>query len=154
MVKKIKEYFESHKLTLSTCESATCGALASMLAEEAGISSFYKGGIVSYAKETKINLVGVDLKIIEDKGTISAETAKELARKTNQLLNTHVCLSVTGNAGPSGDENKEVGLFYVGVAVNDFCFAKEMQISDKGRLKNRIEMAFDALAYLSKILEK
>ncbi|MCV3743436.1 CinA family protein [Ureaplasma sp. ES3154-GEN] len=154
MIKKLVEYLKKNRLTLSTCESATCGALASMLAEESGISSFYKGGIISYAKETKINVVGVDPDIIAQTTTISIETAKEMALKTNKLLNTQIALSITGNAGPTGDENKEVGLFYVGIAVNDFALAKEFRIADKGRSKNRLEMAFDALAYLSSILEK
>lgn len=108
--------------TISSCESFTGGLFASSLSSIPGISSVFKGSIVSYSDEVKINIVGIDQELILKYGAISEEVAVEMARNTQSLLNTDICISFTGNAGPNPMEGKEVGLCYIAVVMFDEVF--------------------------------
>lgn len=69
------------------------------------------------------------------------------------LMNSDLCISITGNAGPSGDEEKPVGLFYVGVAIMDIILVKEYRIDSTNRDYNRFKIALEATQYLIEILK-
>jgi PncC family amidohydrolase len=108
--------FELNK-TISSCESFTGGLFASSLTSISGISSVYKGSVVSYSNEVKIDVLGINHNLIQEFGAISEQVAIEMALSTKRLLNTDICISFTGNAGPNPMEGKEVGLCYIAVAV-------------------------------------
>lgn len=103
--------------TISSCESFTGGLFASSLTSIPGISSVYKGSVVSYSNEVKINVLGINHNLIQEFGAISEQVAIEMALSTKRLLNTDICISFTGNAGPNPMEGKEVGLCYIAVVV-------------------------------------
>lgn len=154
VTKELVDLLKEKKLKLSVCESASCGALASSIGEIPGASSVFVGGIVSYTNLIKEKIVGVSKKILEEYGAISAQTAYEMCKQTNLLMNSDLCISITGNAGPSGDEEKPVGLFYVGVAIMDIILVKEYRIDSINRDYNRFKIALEATQYLIEILKK
>lgn len=121
--------------TISSCESFTGGLFASSLSSIPGISSVFKGSIVSYSDEVKINIVGIDQELILKYGAISEEVAVEMARNTQSLLNTDICISFTGNAGPIPMEGKEVGLCYIAVVMFDEVFVYCLEFNGS---RNRI----------------
>ena len=132
---------KERRLRLSVCESASCGALPSSIGEVAGASSVFAGGFISYSNEVKIKLVGVSEKTIFKYGAVSEQTAKEMCLQTNQKFNTDIAISITGNAGPQGSENKEVGLFYIGIAIKDFAIVKKVTLNSNERTFNRFSIA-------------
>lgn len=108
------------KLTVATCESMTGGLLANKLVEIEHASSVFLGGYVSYSKKSKINIVGVNEKIVTNYGTISQQCADEMAKKTQAKFNSDIAISITGNASlKNPDENKQSGIAYITIYIFD-----------------------------------
>lgn len=118
-MEEIKEYFINHKLTLGSIESFTGGLFASTVTKVPGASNFFKGSIVTYATEEKERLLGISHEDVEKYGVVSKEIAEQMAVYGRDLLDVDVCISFTGNAGPTAMENKKVGQIYIGLATRD-----------------------------------
>ena len=107
-------------LTLGSVESLTGGLFSSSFTSIPGASSIYKGSLITYSAEEKINLAHVDKKVIDEHGVVSEETVVEMARNGKDVLGVDVCVAITGNAGPTSDiDNKPVGEVHIAVAVNN-----------------------------------
>ena len=101
--------------TLVTAESCTGGGIGQALTAVAGSSSVYKGGIISYCNELKSNLLNVNKVLLEEYGAVSAPVAEAMAAGAREKLNADVAVSVTGLAGPDGDDyGNPVGTVYIG----------------------------------------
>ena len=112
--------------TLVTVESLTGGMIGSVLTSVPGASAVYKGGIVSYVNEVKEQILGVDDSVLRSCGAVSMETAAQMASGARKLLKADYAVSVTGLAGPAGDEfGHEVGTVYIGFASAEETFARE-----------------------------
>lgn len=148
--KIIYEYLLKNNLSISFCESASAGALTSMFCEVEGISQVFKGSIVSYANEIKENIINIPKDIINKHGAVSEIVAEYMAKNTAKLLNTDICISITGNAGSNVIENKKPCLYYVGIFIVDKTEVFEIQLENKERNYNRFNIAFWAL---DKLLE-
>lgn len=105
-------------LTVATMESLTGGLLASTITDVPGSSAYFKGGFVSYANETKVEL-GVDARLIEEYGAVSSQVAEAMAQAARRRLETDVGVGVTGVAGPDPLEGKPPGLAYIAIARGD-----------------------------------
>lgn len=114
--------------TLATAESCTGGGIGAELTAVPGSSRVYKGGIVSYTNEIKINQLGVDPAILNREGAVSGPIAEAMATGVRKALKTDVAISVTGLAGPDGDDfGNPVGTVYIGYSdkiktVSKKCF--------------------------------
>ena len=115
--------------TLATAESLTGGGIGSALTAVSGSSAIYKGGVISYTNEIKHNVLGVSQELLERYGAVSAWVAGEMVGGVRKLLNADIAVSVTGLAGPGGDEfGNPVGTVYIGYedhqrsVVRHFCF--------------------------------
>jgi nicotinamide-nucleotide amidase len=110
-------YLGMKQATLATAESCTGGLVAERLTSIAGSSRSFLGGAVVYSNELKTTFAGVDPKLIEQHGAVSAEVAKALAQGIRSKTGATTGLGVTGIAGPTGGtEEKPVGLVYIAVA--------------------------------------
>ncbi|HLC30528.1 MAG TPA: competence/damage-inducible protein A [Dehalococcoidia bacterium] len=103
-------------LTVATMESCTGGLLASTITDVPGSSGYFKGGIVSYTNEVKIE-AGVSPKTIEKHGAVSPETAIEMAGAVRMKLGADVGMAITGVAGPDPLEGKPPGTVYIGLVT-------------------------------------
>ena len=112
--------------TLVTAESCTGGGIGAALTGIPGSSSVYKGGIISYTNWVKEHLLGVDGAILEQIGAVSAPVAQAMARGAREALQADVAVSVTGLAGPGGDEfGNPVGTVYIGYCDEKRNFSRE-----------------------------
>ncbi len=112
--------------TIATAESCTGGKIAQMLTSIAGASNYFKGSVVSYATDTKVSVLGIDIKIIEKYSVVSEEVAREMALEVKKLMKTDYAIATTGNAGPDkGDAEAEVGTVFIAIATPDFVFVEE-----------------------------
>ena len=112
--KRIGEILKNKNKTISTAESLTGGKIASTLVSIAGSSAYFKGSIVTYSAETKINLLNVSKETIKKHSVVSKEVALEMAKGVKEKLQTNYAIAVTGNAGPTTDHNnKNLGLVYI-----------------------------------------
>lgn len=112
--------------TISTAESCTGGKIAQTLTSVSGSSAYFKGSIVSYATETKINVLGVNAATIEKHSVVSSEVAQEMAIRVQQLMKTDYAIATTGNAGPTkGDADAEVGTVFIALATPNEVIVEE-----------------------------
>ena len=116
--------------TLVTAESLTGGGIGAALTGVSGSSAVYKGGIISYVNAVKERVLGVPGQILEQFGAVSRETAGCMVSGVRKLLDADVAVSVTGLAGPGGDEfGNPVGTVFIGyedagnTVVRQFCFS-------------------------------
>ncbi|MNE01552.1 Nicotinamide-nucleotide amidohydrolase PncC [compost metagenome] len=130
--------------TISTAESCTGGRIASLLSSVPGSSSYFKGSVVSYATETKVNVLGIPQNLIDQFSVVSAEVASAMALRVKDLLKTDYALATTGNAGPSkGDSDAEVGTVFIalatpnGVITEEFNFGQPREkVIDRASVKS------------------
>ncbi len=109
---------KQHQKTIATAESCTGGKIAEVLTSVAGASNYFKGSIVSYATEVKINLLNIEETVINKYSVVSAEVAKEMALNVKKIMNTDYAIATTGNAGPSkGDSKAEIGTVFIALAT-------------------------------------
>ena len=101
--------------TLVTAESLTGGGIGAAITSVSGASAVYKGGVISYTNEVKAQILGVPPETLEVHGAVSEQTAEEMAVGVRKLLKADVAVSVTGLAGPGGDEyGNPVGTVCIG----------------------------------------
>lgn len=103
------------KLSISSCESFTVGNFGARLGSVSGASLVYKGSLICYNTSIKVNVLKVNQETVERYGVVSKEVANEMCINGAKLFDSDICVSFTGNAGPSAMENKPVGLIYIGI---------------------------------------
>ena len=152
-MKKLLKAYREKGLTLGSVESMTGGLFSAKFTEIPGSSAVFKGGIVTYSAEEKINIVGVKKETIDKYGVVSEEVAKEMAELGRKLLNVDVCVSVTGNAGPTCEPGgKPVGCYYVAVATkSDVVVKGVLKTQKRNKVRNSAVLAMRDLAYLKTI---
>ena len=125
--------------TLATAESCTGGGIGAALTAIPGSSAVYKGGVISYTNEIKQNVLGVDSDILSQYGAVSEPVALAMAEGARKLLKTDVAVSVTGLAGPDGDDRgNPVGLVYIGYADNHItCCTKCFFSGDREEIRQQ-----------------
>lgn len=121
MIEQLGQTLKRIHLTIASIESFTVGGFASALGSIAGISTVFRGAAVTYQTMMKEKLLGIEHEKVARYGVVSEEIAKEMALKGQMLFESDICISFTGNSGPSPMENKPVGLCYIGLAFKDDC---------------------------------
>lgn len=107
-------------LTIATAESCTGGSIAKKLTSVEGASGYFKGSAVTYATESKVNILDVRQQTIDAFSVVSEEVAREMAIGAKRIYKTDLAISTTGNAGPlKGDGDAEVGTVCIAFAYND-----------------------------------
>lgn len=116
--------------TLVTAESCTGGGIGAALTAIAGSSKVYKGGIISYTNDVKEKQLNVPKEILDREGAVSAAVAEAMAKGARQALSADVSVSVTGLAGPDGDDfGNPVGTVFIGYADSDRSLSREFHFS-------------------------
>ena len=114
------------KLTISTAESCTGGEIAATLSAVPGASNYFRGSVVSYATQAKIDVLDIDENLIAKNGVVSAEVAKEMVKSVRKIMKSDFAIATTGNAGPTkGDKDAELGTIFIGIATPNEVFAEE-----------------------------
>lgn len=105
-------------LSVATAESLTGGMLCSELVSVPGASAVVRGGIVSYATQVKIDVLGVPADLVEAHGVVSEACARAMASGVRTRLGADVAMATTGVAGPSSQDGHPVGTVFVAVAFD------------------------------------
>ena len=144
----VAKLLTSKNLTLSTAESFTGGKIAERITSVPGASSYFKGSVVSYATEAKINVLKVPEELVEKYSVVSAEVATAMAKGARELMKTDFAIATTGNAGPTkGDSNAEVGTVFIAIEGTTSHFVQEFQMgSTRERVVEKsVNKAFELL---------
>ena len=143
-------------LTISVAESFTGGMIGHVITNAPGSSRYFQGGVIAYANEVKIELLGVSEQTLIDHGAVSKETVLEMARGVRAALNTDIGISSSGIAGPDGGSvEKPIGLAWIGLSASQKEYAEQflfpgdrLQIKEQG-VQTAILRVIDFLAKLS-----
>ena len=134
--------------SLSTAESFTGGKIAKIITSIPGSSQYYKGSIISYATNAKIDVLGVSEALINKYSVVSAEVAEAMAENVRKILKTDFSISTTGNAGPAkGDSDAEIGTAFIAIASPKGVISEKFNFGDhRERVINKaVTKAFELL---------
>jgi PncC family amidohydrolase len=133
--------------TLATAESCTGGGIGEALTAVPGASKVYKGGIISYCNEIKEKVLSVSGQVLSFYGAVSEPVAEAMAKGARTVLNTDIAVSVTGLAGPDGDEyGNKVGTVFIGYSDEKVTLSREFLFS--GNREEIREQAVEAALQL------
>ena len=129
--------------TLAVAESCTGGLIAERLTEVAGSSAYFTEGVIAYANESKVRLLGVPSDLIAEYGAVSAEVAEAMAEGVRLRAETDFGLAVTGIAGPGGgSEDKPVGLVYIALSDDAHTEHRKLMLpGDRQLIRSRASQA-------------
>ncbi len=146
------EQLSKRNFKISFVESCTAGMVASRFVNFPSASSCFDESFVTYSNESKIKNVGVRREIINQFGAVSKETAEDMVIGLSNKTNSHVCISVTGVAGPGQSENKPAGLVYIAIRILGKVYIEECKFSgDRQRIREKT--TFKALMNAYNILK-
>ncbi len=117
-------------LTIATAESCTGGHLSHMITSVPGSSAYFKGGVIAYANEIKVNELGVREQTVKDHGAVSEETVSEMAQGVRKKFGTDLGIATSGIAGPDGGTpEKPVGTVWIAYADADKTVTRKLKLS-------------------------
>ena len=136
--------------TLVTAESLTGGGIGAELTAVSGSSDVYKGGVISYTDWVKHNVLGVPQSVLETHGAVSESTAAFMASGVRKLLQADIAVSVTGLAGPTGDDyGNPVGTVFIGYedaeksVVRHFVFSGDRESVRSQTIQEALKLILD-----------
>lgn len=108
---------KSRGWTIAAAESLTGGLLMSALVDVPGASASLRGGVVAYASDLKVSLLGVDADLVTRVGVVDADVALQMALGARRVGGADVGIATTGVAGPDPQDGKPAGTVYIAVAT-------------------------------------
>jgi len=150
---QIGEVLRSRGLKLATAESCTGGLIADRITDVPGSSDYFLGGVVAYAYEAKVGVLGVSWDTLRAYGAVSRETVLEMARGARRLLGADLVVSVSGIAGPGGGlPDKPVGTTWIGLVTPDGEWARRY-VWESDRRGNKVLSVDAAFEFILEYLD-
>ena len=112
LVEELAAILRRQGKSLSAMESCTGGMLASVLTSVPGCGDFFRGAIVAYASDVKVDF-GVDPHTLETHGVVSSVTARAMARAARLGVHADIGIGITGVAGPDPQDGVPVGRVHI-----------------------------------------
>lgn len=151
---KLVKLAQKKAVSISAAESCTGGMISMALSSVSGASAVLESGIVAYSYGMKEALLGVDKKLLQEKGAVCTEVAEQMAKGLHKLNGARFTCATTGVAGPSRDEKANpVGLVYFSFAENGKILHTEFLLFEGEREEIRRQASVHALRILYKLIE-
>ena len=151
--KDLSNIFWREGYTLATAESCTAGNIAAVITSVPGSSRFYKGGIVAYSDEVKMDLLSVNEETLKANGAVSEETVVEMVKGAMKVLKTSHAVATSGIAGPSGGSHeKPVGTIWIAAGNEKMVLTAKLS-EDNGRELNIQAATIKALQLLTDLCQ-
>lgn len=116
----VLKLLEERHASLATAESCTGGLVGARLTAIPGSSRVYKGGVVAYDDEVKLQQLGVSADDVAAHGAASEAVVRQMAEGVARSLDADAAIAVSGIAGPSGGTDaKPVGTVWIAVRWQD-----------------------------------
>jgi len=142
------------ELTVATAESCTGGMLAALLTDIEGAGHGFERGFVTYTKDAKTELIGIEPSLLEQNDAVSEVVARAMAEGALKRSKADIALGVTGFAGPAGPDREE-GLVHFALARRDGrTVHREEHFGALGRGAVRVKSLKTLLDMLEQCLEQ
>ena len=139
---------------IATAESCTGGLLAGAITTVPGSSDVFDRGYVTYSNGAKVELLGVEPRVLSQFGAVSEEVAHEMASGALLQSGAHLAVAVTGLAGPGGSPHKPEGRVCFGLALEGAATRTEtVEFGALGRTRVRRAAVHKALEMMIAALE-
>ncbi len=116
-------------MTLATAESCTGGYLSHMITSVPGSSNYYRGSIIPYHNDHKVDLLGVSPETLKKYGAVSEQTVIEMSNGVREKFGTSIGVATSGIAGPGGGTpEKPVGTVWIALTDGTNTVAKKLQL--------------------------
>ena len=148
LAQQVGERLRRSGRSLAVAESCTGGLLGAALTDVPGSSTYFLGGVLSYADRVKVEQLGVPEATLRQHGAVSEQVAAAMASGVQRLLRADVGVSITGVAGPDAEGSKPVGLTFVGLAADALTTHRFQWTGD--RWDNRRRSVIAALELLAR----
>ncbi len=112
---KLIKKMSQRSVSLATCESLTGGGLGAALTAVPGASAVFRGALVTYARDLKTGLAGVDEELIDAEGVVNELTALQMAFGAQARCEADWAIATTGVAGPTETDGVKVGTVWFAV---------------------------------------
>ena len=137
---------------LATAESCTGGLISSRITDIPGSSAYFAGGIVAYAYDAKVRLLGVPWSVLAQHGAVSEPVVRLMAEGARRALSTEVAVAVSGVAGPGGGTpQKPVGTTWIAISTPQGTQARRF-LWHHDRLGNKKATAEQALRWVTEVV--
>ena len=125
--------------TIVTAESCTGGGIGAALTSVPGSSEVFKGGIICYTNWVKENILEIEPAMIKKYGAVSVPVAATMAMNARLMMDADIGLSVTGLAGPGGDDyGNPVGTVCIGYSSHVRSITKQFRFEgDREEVRRR-----------------
>ena len=141
-------------LKVATAESCTGGMLAALLTDIEGAGHGFERGFVTYTKQSKAELLGIDPQLLERNDAVSEPVARAMAECALNRSKADIAIGVTGFAGPAGDACEE-GLVHFALARRGGATRHRVEhFGAKGRGPVRVDSLKAMLEMLEQALEE
>ncbi len=150
---RLFKLLKENGLTISVAESCTGGLVCSRLVSNPGVSEYFKEGFVTYSNKAKRRTLEVSKSTLKKQGAISGQVAKEMALGAAVNTDSDIAVAITGNAGPEAEEDKPVGLVYIGIYCQGKVKAFEYSLEGE-REDIRQQASTEALMLCCETIEK
>ena len=151
IAQEILDLLNAQGASLAVAESITGGAIAKSITDIPGSSQSFLGGLVTYATESKVALLGISRDLIELHGVVSEEIAIEMARAVRSKIGSTWSIATTGVAGPGPHHGVEAGTVWIAISGPKEA-TQRLTLGDIGRDHVRSGAVEGALALLTRIL--
>lgn len=113
---RVHRLLRGRSQTVAVAESLTGGLLAAALVEAPGASATFRGGLIVYATDLKASLAGVSSRLLDERGPVDGDVARQLATGARERCGADWGLATTGVAGPESQGGKPPGTVWIGLA--------------------------------------
>lgn len=157
ILKDIKSILSTKKQTISVAESITAGNLQSLFSSISGASSFFAGGITTYALKSKVKVLNVDEELGKKTDCVAQEIADQMAAGALDLFNSDYCIATCGYAESDVGNDIIEPYAFISIIKNsqtdkpNYIFKNKVSIYG-GRVYVQKDVALKALKELHKYL--
>jgi nicotinamide-nucleotide amidase len=141
-------------LTVAAAESCTGGMLAALLTDIEDAGHGFERGFVTYSKESKAELLGIEPSLLDVNDAVSEVVARAMAEGALMRSRADIALSVTGFAGPAAPGTEEGLVHFALVRRGQRTVHREEHFGPQGRGIIRVKSLKVLLEMLEQALEQ
>lgn len=130
---EVLELLKEKGLTIAFAESMTGGYATYELIKNPGASKVINESVVVYSIEAKEKYLGITKEDLKKHSIVSEYIALKMAKAIREKASSDIGVSITGNAGPTAQENSVNHTVCIGIVYNELETVLKYELYDMSR---------------------